>query len=200
MTYFNQKKLIEHYKKLFLTYGDTAKGVQYSDDSGQKMRFEKLTEIGNLKKKKVLDYGCGLGHLYPYLVTHFLDVDYTGIDIVPEMVAFAAAKYPKARFLCLNILKKDLTEDFDYVLINGVFNNAMMDADSFMEKVLINCFSHCRIAMGFNFISKYVNFIDHNMAYHDPASVLNYCIKSLSVNVNMHHAYGKRDVAVFVYR
>lgn len=44
----------------------------------------------------VLDLGCGPGHLTDHLRS--LDVDASGIDLVPEFVAHARATYPGARF------------------------------------------------------------------------------------------------------
>ena len=35
---------------------------------GQRFRFAKLSEIADLKDRRVLDLGCGLGDFYPFLV------------------------------------------------------------------------------------------------------------------------------------
>ncbi len=44
----------------------------------------------------VLDVGCGPGHLTAHLCS--LDVDATGIDLVPEFIAHARVSYPDIRF------------------------------------------------------------------------------------------------------
>ena len=46
----------------------------------------------------------------------------------------------------------------------------------------------------------HVNFTSPGMAYHDPTEVLDFCIRSLSPKVSLHHHYERVDVAVFVYR
>ena len=43
----------------------------------------------------MLDFGCGLGHLVPYLAEHFGPIDYQGVDMVPEFVAAARELHPK---------------------------------------------------------------------------------------------------------
>ena len=144
-----KQKIIEHYRELFLKYGDTPEGVQYSDFEGQRFRFEKLTQIADLTGRRVLDLGCGLGHLYPFLLAKFGEVDYTGIDIMPEVITFAAQKYPHARFLCRDILQEDIDEDFDYVLIYGVFNNAIPDCTAFLQEMISAAFRHCKMGLGF---------------------------------------------------
>jgi hypothetical protein len=38
------------------------------------------------------------------------------------------------------------------------------------------------------------------MAYHDPAEVLDFCIRNLARKVVLEHHYERVDVVVFVYR
>src|SRR6266851_552796 len=194
-----KEMIIANYRSLFQKHGDAAEAVQMSAE-GQRFRFLKLMEIGDLRNRRVLDLGCGIGDFYPYLTEKFAPLDYTGIDIVPETVDFAAQKYPRARFLCHDLLAEGLNETFDYVLASVVFNNAMPDCDDFMREVLTQAFKYCTLGLGFNFISRHVNFTDPEMAYHDPAEVLDFCIRHLTRKVVMHHHYERVDVAVFAYR
>lgn len=194
-------RLIENYRKLFLEHGDTPEGVQWSPD-GQLFRFRKLAEVADLTNASVLDLGCGLGHLYPFLNSRFRGLSYTGLDLVQETVEFAARKYPGARFARRDILTEGWTELHDFCLISGIFNNAMPDGDvtSLMLKVVSAAFKCCRKGMAFNFISTHVSSIDSEMAYHDPVVVMEYCIKNLTRKITVHHHYERCDVAVFLYR
>lgn len=194
-----KEMLIANYRGLFEKYGDTPEATQWTRE-GQLFRLHKLMEIADLRNCRVLDLGCGLGAFYPLLLERFGALDYTGVDLVPEMIAHAARKYPRARFLCRDLATAGLEETFDYVLICGVFNNAMPDAGGFMRELLTAGFKHCRLGMGFNFLSTHVNFTDPEMAYHDPAQVLDFCIQNLTRKVVLHHHYERVDVAVFAYR
>src|SRR6266849_3227319 len=116
--------MVSDYRGRFQKYGDAPESVGMSSE-GQRFRFQKLMEIGDLRKRRILDLGCGIGDFYPLLVEKFGELDYTGIDLVREMVDFAAKKYPRARFLCRDLFADDLAETLDYVFISTVFNYAM---------------------------------------------------------------------------
>jgi SAM-dependent methyltransferase len=200
MTPESKQEIILNYRSRLLANGDSYLAVQWSTQEGQLFRFRKLAQIGDLTGQCVLDLGCGIGALYPFLLAQFGDVRYTGIDIVPESIAFAAAKYPDARFLCCDVEENQITEQFDYVLMSGLFNNREAASDDFLFALITKAFQHCRIGLGFNFISTVHNFHDSALAYHDPVKVMKYCLSELSSNVVMHHHYERCDVAVFVYR
>lgn len=197
----DKESIIANYRDLLSKHGDTPKGVQWSPE-GQSFRFAKLMEIGDLTNCSILEVGCGLGHMYPLLNKKFRGIKYTGVDIVPESIALATRKYPAATFKCHDILKKKLDATFDYAFISGVFNNALPDGDptEFLMELTEAAFRSVRLGLAFNFISSHVNSRSPEMAYHDPAEVLNFCIRKLSPKVVMHHHYERCDVAVFVYR
>jgi SAM-dependent methyltransferase len=194
-----KEMIIDNYRDLFQKHGDAPEATQMSLE-GQLFRFRKLMDIGDLRNHRVLDLGCGIGDFYPLLIEKFGQLDYTGIDLVPEMIQHAANKYPRVRFLCRDLFTDPLDETFDYVLASVVFNNAMSDCDGYMRDLLSAAFAHCKIGLGFNFLSTHVNFTDPEMAYHDPAEVLDFCIRKLARKVVMEHHYERVDVVVFVYR
>ena len=58
--------IIENYRRLLDQHGSGPAVGQWSLN-GQQFRFEKLSEVGCLTGQRVLDVGCGLGDLYPFL-------------------------------------------------------------------------------------------------------------------------------------
>jgi SAM-dependent methyltransferase len=196
---FDKKKLIENYRKLFIENNEGPAVGQWSPE-GQLFRFEKLSEIGPMKGKRVLEIGCGIGDFYPFLKEKFDSVNYTGIDIVPELVNYAKHKYPEATFHCLDLHNVSFEDKFDYVLISGVFNNEIDKATDFLFSMISIAFEICEKGIGFNFTSKYVNRFDKDMAYHDPTDVFKFILEKLSKKVILSHHYERCDVAVFVYR
>jgi SAM-dependent methyltransferase len=150
---------------------------------------------------RILDIGCGLGDMYPFLKDRFGAIEYTGVDIVPGLVEAAQTRRPDARFICQNILENPLTERFDFVLISGIFNNAEIPSSSFfIRQMLSAAYAVCNKALAFNFISSHVNFRDPKMAYFDPVGIFGYCLDNLGKKIVLNHHYEKCDVAVFVYR
>jgi SAM-dependent methyltransferase len=195
----SNEKIISFYRDLFHKYGS---GPEASGGSaeGRRFRFSKLAEIGDLKSHRILDLGCGLGELYPFLTDRFGVIDYTGVDIVPETVAYAAKKYPQARFQCRDVRAEGIEGTFDYVLLNEVFNNEIPDGEAYMRELLNVAFRYCARGLGFNFVSTYVNYRDGDRAYHDPVEVLDFCLRALTRKVTMQHHYERCDVVVFAYR
>ncbi len=199
INHYEKNKVIENYRKLFLEHSEGPAVGQWSFE-GQRFRFEKLSEIGLIDGKKILEIGCGIGDFYPFLKNKYNEIRYTGIDIVPELVDYAKNKYSDAVFHCIDILEDGFVDKFDYVLISGVFNNEIEDATDFLFKLITIAFDLCETGIGFNFTSTYVNQYDKEMAYHDPVDVLKFCLEKLSKKVIISHHYERCDVAVFVYR
>lgn len=192
-------RIIDNYRQLLHQHGAGPAVGQWSAE-GQRFRFQKLVQIADLSGARILNVGCGIGDLYPFLNSLYQGIDYTGVDIVPELVDYAAHKYPAAKFLCADLLAAPINGVFDYALISGVFNNRVRDATAVLQELLGAAFARCERGLAFNFISNRVDEIDPKMAYHDPVEVFRYCLADLSNKVVIAHHYERRDVAVYVYR
>ena len=69
---------------------------------------------------EVLDVACGTGVLFPdYLKRGVASV--TGIDIAPEMVKLAAAKFPEVTVLCGDVETTDFGKQFDCIMVYNAF-------------------------------------------------------------------------------
>jgi SAM-dependent methyltransferase len=182
-------ELSEHYTRLFKQYGDSPCSVQLRDRETQYQRFRILTDVGDLGGAKILDFGCGIGHLLEFLrgEGNFAG-EYVGLDIVHEFVEFARGKFPGVRFETANVLEHGLAEDFDFVFINGVFNNKPYREDeTLMPRILRALFPHTRRILAFNVISRFVDFMDTELNYVDPCEVFRFCKETLSPLVTLRH-------------
>jgi SAM-dependent methyltransferase len=195
----DKSRLIENYRQLLQQHGEGPAVGQWSAE-GQRFRFDKLAQIANLRGSRVLDIGCGIGDLYPYLNTLYGNVDYTGVDIVPELISCATDRYASARFLCIDLMTEPFPEQFDYALISGVFNNDVSGPTDYLKQLVRVAFGMCARGVAFNFTSNRVNWNDAGMAYHDPVEVFRFCLDNLSRKVALAHHYERCDVAVYVYR
>ena len=83
-------------------HGTTPKGVDYNGPDAQNIRFAQLVRIiDSAKPFSLIDYGCGYGALYDFIVKKGLPAEYHGVDIVEEMVLSGRrlhADAPNARF------------------------------------------------------------------------------------------------------
>ena len=117
---------------------------------------------------------------------------YTGIDISPEAIKLANKLYNKNKncnFILTNILKKKLKKKFDYVLINGTFNNNMKNNWILMKKSLIQLFSITKKAIIFNNLSYYVDYYDKKLFYIKPEKVFFFCKNELGKKVILNNSY-----------
>ena len=71
---------------------------------------------------RILDVACGTGVLFPdYLARKVASV--TAVDISPEMVKIAAAKYPEENItvLCADVEELDPSMQFDCIMVYNAF-------------------------------------------------------------------------------
>ena len=74
-----------------------------------------LVETG----KDVLDVACGTGVLFPDYLKRGAKV--TAVDIAPEMVKIAAAKFPQVEVLCGDVETLALEKKFDCIVVYNAF-------------------------------------------------------------------------------
>ena len=95
------------YNEKIVKYGYNEKALGWLNGR-QDIRFNVLTQIGNLDASSVCDVGCGFGDLYNFLNNKKIKFHYTGLDINENFLQFALEhiKQANARFI-----KFDLRED-----------------------------------------------------------------------------------------
>lgn len=121
---FNTLKIINEsrqkriYKSMHKNASAPHESVGWISKERQSLRFEKLT-VGIGGGDTVLDFGCGLGDLYGYVIERDINIDYFGIDLVDEFVSSAKKRYTEGIFVKSSIF--DMSQEFDYVLSSGVY-------------------------------------------------------------------------------
>ncbi len=185
-------KLKQHYKALLDKYGDAPEAVQYSCRASQEARYEILTQIADLNGCKILDFGCGTGHLASYLKTKGICCEYTGIDIVEDFFPYARDKHPEHRFGFLDDFKE---EYFDYAFVSGVFNNKMDDNLKFFQDSVKLLFSRVEKGLAFNLMSSYVDYEDDELWYVDPEEIFAF-MKSVTPYVTLRNDYVVKEDCV----
>ena len=180
----------EHYRCLFQTYGDSYKSAQWSNRETQEKRFEILTEISNLTNKRILDFGCGTGDLASYFEKKNIAVDYTGVDIVEELLDCAKIKHPQHKF---GKLAEFEGEKFDFIIISGVFNNKFDNNEQFYMETLSTLKTRCNEGIAFNMLSKYVDYYDEHLFYEYPEKVFKFAKENITPYVVIRNEYELKD-------
>ena len=185
------RDLKAHYQKLYAKSGDSPASVQYACSASQRVRFSILSE-GLDKEVSIIDLGCGLADMLPFLREQGFTGEYLGCDFVPEFVEHAKEKYRAdelAQFQEFNILKDELPEGYDYVLISGIFNNKIANNLEFIYKTLMKSMDKVKRGVVFNAMSEYVEYQDDELFYINPMALFDFCKKKITPYVVIKHDY-----------
>lgn len=93
---------------------------QGPDAPDRKHLREILTE---LEPCSLLDVGCGTGIELDGILAEGLKVDYTGLDITPEFVAFCRERFPEQAFMLGNVLSLSAARVYDVVSARAVLEH-----------------------------------------------------------------------------
>jgi len=197
----DDERAVRHFTALLAENGVDARSLDWGSRASQTLRFRVLAQVANLQGATVLDVGCGLGDLFDWLNSQRTVVDYTGIDITPDMVDAASHRFPKGKFHVNNLLQEngELARSYDFVLASGIFYFRQVKTYDFLQEMVTAMFKRCSRAVAFNSLSSWAPGQDANEFYADPAQVLAIC-KELSPWVVLRHDYHARDLTVYMYR
>ena len=193
-----------------IEHGDNYRGAGYTHSEAEAeerygVMLNVIREPG--EPVSVLDLGCGLGHMLDHVNrTERSDrVRYTGLDISPKYLAAARARNPGAEFILADILDSDdELGEYDYVILNGVFNwRGDLDQEqmlSYWERLLGVAFRHCRRGLAFNVMSKIVDW-ERDDLFHLPFETMaQFVAANLSRHFVVRHDYEAYEYTTYVYR
>lgn len=189
------------YRRLFDEYGQSYKALNWGSREGQELRFKVLADIGQLAGKRILDVGCGLGDFAGWFAQNSIKVDYTGLDMTPELLAQARKNYPALQFVSGSILDKSLlfNQKFDFVLASGIFYTYSTSGNTWLQAAVSRMWELCEEGMAFNSLSAWAEDRDPREFYADPLVTMQYC-RSLTPWVTMRHDYHPRDFTMYLSR
>ncbi len=102
-----------------------------------KLTAEVLELLDPKPGERIIDLGCGTGHLAQHLAEHGVAV--VGVDASAEMIAKARQSYPGLRFEIADGRSFDVGAQFD-----AVFSNAALHWMPEQERVFARVFTHLR--------------------------------------------------------
>ena len=121
-TYLTESNREEYYRETSEMFDiDSPEIVAWFDGKENQInRFETLLNIGVQEGDKVLDFGCGVGHLLEHIKSKNLNVKYTGVDTNKQSIELAKQKFDETFLHGSTEIVMD--EIYDWTLISGVFN------------------------------------------------------------------------------
>jgi len=199
------------YQKGFRKYGINYRSLAWKTKDAQMVRFRELLKDLDLDGKSILDFGCGMGDIIPYIMELSDRFEYKGVDIVTEFIDVARRAYitrkqfrkiPQVKFFVRDLLKKPFKEKFDIVLCSGALNSNLNDAVRYRKCAIKILWDHTKEVLAFNMAGAHpqpTNSKNSRIYYTDSLKILKYCMK-LTPKVIFRNSYRKKDFTIQMFR
>lgn len=195
----DDQRNINLYQSLLTEHGNSFRSLDWGSRESQIKRFEILADIGVSAGDSLLDVGCGLADLYEWLQKNKPGVNYSGIDITPEMVTRAKARFPDVDLSNATIFDPKYSGKlYDYVVASGIFFFRKENPMDYMVRVINSMFRISRKGIAFNSLSAWAKDRTDGEFLADPYDVIEYC-RTLSPYVKIRHDYHPSDFSIFLY-
>jgi len=191
--------VFRYHRQRIKEYGPGSPGALGWLPDGQQIRFEILTQIGDLAHCSVLDVGCGYADFYPFLRQRFVGVQYHGIEQMPELLDLARARYgddPAVTLTTGDFLREPLPLS-DYVLASGSLNYRHR-RPRFIYEAIETLYGSCRTGLGFNLLS-WEPADGGPLSAYNPTAIVAFC-QTLALDVQLIEGYRDGDFTVFMRR
>jgi ubiquinone/menaquinone biosynthesis C-methylase UbiE len=190
------RSITEHYLELYKKFGESPKALGWIKGN-QDIRFDVISQIGELKNSSILDVGCGFGDFYGYLKSKKIKFEYHGVDINKKFLEIAKKRNPNGKFELRDIQKKKITKKFDWVIATGITNHATNYQH--LKEMLKEMFRICKKGVIMDFISNYVDYEDKEIFYTSPEKIFQ-AAKDLTRRVTLRHDYMPFEFCLYLYK
>ena len=186
-----------HYIPRINRYTSNHEILDWESGKAQESRFDVFLDNVELSGKRLLDVGCGLGDLLGYCKAKGIECDYTGIDLLGEMVELAQAAYCDGHFLHGDMFKQDIfpADSFDVVFTSGIFNLNIGNNEEFLQSAIQRLWKVSRDVVVFNMLHTKSRDKDNTYYYHDPGEISAY-LQDFGCNVVIVEDYLGNDFTV----
>lgn len=194
----------EYYSDKLAQNGETPQGVDWNGGVSQVLRFSQLCKLIDASDSfSVNDIGCGYGALFEYLVEHYAEVKYTGIDVSEDMVNAAVSRYGNRENV--NFIAANEPDDIaDYGIASGIFNVRLGRSDTewqdYLEGTLDLIDKSSKKGFAFNCLTSYSDQekMRDYLYYADPCRLFDFCKRRYSRNVSVLHDYDLYEFTILV--
>lgn len=198
-----RERIIKRHTHSIMMYGHDPQALYWANREVQELRFDVLLSCGVQRGDSVLDVGCGFADLYHYMRNQGLDVDYTGLDLSPDMIEAARDRSPELPLFQGELFDFNPPEQsYDWVLLSGALNEPLKDDGLYVREMLPRLYATCRKGLAFNLLNG-----DHAWTERERYSLHAYKPDEIIQQINVLSAYTKlrtdylqTDASYFVWR
>jgi len=174
---------------------------------GQRRRFEALLKFQKhydtgqfLKASSILDVGAGFGDFVTFAKEKY-DIDklnYTGTELVPQMIEIAKQKHPENKFELRDIIKNPYPDNsFDIVIGSGLFAFNHPQWEEFVFQLVTQMYKASKYVVAINFLTNHSS--DDKFKYTSPADV-DVIISKITSNKKIVQGYLPDDFTVYLFK
>jgi SAM-dependent methyltransferase len=188
------------YKKGLEEYGESPMALHWVDYQSMGIRFRYLTRDLSFEGKDILDAGCGMGDLLPFIYAKADRFNYLGVDINSGFIDIARKRYAGHKFEVGNPFDGKFKKKFDVVLSSGVMNINVKDWHIHRKTMIKNLWDLSRETLAFNMAGGFKPWpSDSLIAYADAQEIIDFC-KSLTPRLIVRSDYLASDFTIAMYR
>jgi len=192
-----RKRIVDRHRDSLKRYGNHPNALYWSSQRIQEIRFKVLADIGIETGDSVLDVGCGFGDFKSWIEGQGRCVDFTGIDLSPDLISVAQGKHPHARLLCGELFDFYFEpQSFDWVILSGALNEQLHDDSAYAFRVIAQMYKLCRKGVAFNMLDAR-HLVAHDLHSQIPERILTYC-RSLCPHCVLHDEYLQNDFSIYM--
>jgi len=194
-----RKRIVDRHRDSLTRYGYHPNALYWSSREIQEIRFSILAEIGIESGESVLDVGCGFGDFKGWFEKQHGTLNYSGIDLSPDLLGEARVRHSDAEFFEGDLFDMTFTnQSFDWAILSGALNEPLRDEGSYAHRTVARMFELCRRGVAFNLLdARHLRAPD--LQSHQPEEVLSYC-RSLSPDCTLRDDYLKNDFTIYMRR
>jgi SAM-dependent methyltransferase len=191
-----------YYSERLDAHGATPRGVDWSSESSQQLRFTQLLRVIEGEKPTIIDYGCGYGALAQRLITEDCDFRYVGFDVSESMIEAARSLNDDSRCR-FTTSERDIGRG-DFTLASGIFNVRLdtTEADwrDYVASTLDKIAGCSTRGFALNMLTRYADppLMRDDLYYADPARYFALCKERYSRNVALLHDYDLYEFTLLV--
>ena len=194
-----RKRIIDRHRDSLTRHGYHPNALYWSSREIQEIRFRVLTEIGIESGDSVLDVGCGFADFKGWFERQGGQLDYTGIDLSPDLLDKAKQRHSDATLHEGDLFDMAFDDQsFDWVILSGALNENLFDDGVYAYRVIERMYALCRKGVAFNLLDAR-SLQAHDLQSHDPDTVLNRCL-DLTSDALLVDGYLKNDFTIYLRR
>lgn len=188
------------YQAAFEQHGESPKALQWTSYKSAAARYRQLINDLELNNKSILDAGCGMGDLLPYIYARAANFQYLGVDVTSEFIDIAKKRYNGHEFQVADPFSDEFTGRFDVIVSSGVLNANKPNWLEERKQKIQKLYEVADEVLAFNMAGSLAPLPEgKKVAYARAHDILNFCI-GLTPKIIFKSHYHHKDFTIVMFK